>query len=107
MANSPADVHGHRSDLSDPGIASELATEAVRDIQNAASDTARRLAEGASDAADQIASTAQAAYAHPAEFADFSVRSLRRYARHKPFEAMTVAAGLAFAFGALWGLGRR
>jgi hypothetical protein len=35
------------------------------------------------------------------------LESYKRYALAKPFEAMAVAAGAAFIFGALWGVRRR
>ncbi len=65
------------------------------------------LMEGASNAADQISKSAKAAYEHPAEYAQVSWRSYKRYAKAKPLEALTIAAGAAFVFGALWEIRRR
>lgn len=105
MAKNYVSTYGKAPD--DPGVASELAAEAIGEAKAYVSDAADTLKEGASNAADQISRSAKAAYEHPAEYAELSWRSYKRYAQNKPIEAITVAAGAAFVFGALWGIGKR
>lgn len=107
MANNNVNAEVKHPDLSDPGIASELADEAVADAKEVVNEAAERIKDGAANAADQIERSARAAYEHPTAYAEFSLRSFKRYARAKPIEAIVVAAGFAFAFGALWGIARR
>lgn len=101
------DETGRKPGLTDPGIESELAVEAMNEVKDAAVETARQVRDGSVAVAEDLAATSRAAYEHPVEFAEFSVRSFRRYARNNPLEAMAIVGGLAFAFGALWGMGRR
>jgi ElaB/YqjD/DUF883 family membrane-anchored ribosome-binding protein len=105
MARDYASTYGLKPN--DPGITSELAFEAIDDAKKLVAETAHKVRTGASDAAEQISRSAKAAYEHPAEYAELSWRSYKRYAQTKPLEAVAVAAGTAFVFGALWGLGRR
>lgn len=106
MANGEVES-GRQPNLSDPGIASELASEAGHELKDAAAEAAKRIRDGTIAAAEEAVATSRAAYEHPVEFAEFSVRSFRRYARTNPFGAMAAVGGAAFVFGALWGLGRR
>ena len=91
----------------DPGIVEELKQEAVEDTAEVATDAALKVAAGAKTIAEEAPKTFNAAMEHPVKFGEFSIRSLDRYIRHKPWEAMTLFAGFAFLFGSLWGIGRR
>jgi ElaB/YqjD/DUF883 family membrane-anchored ribosome-binding protein len=94
-------------DLSDPaGIASEIGQEAVSDAKSIAKETAEQIAETASATADEISRTAGAAYEHPAAFAEYTIRATKRFVRNNPFEALMIAGGVAFIFGALTQIGR-
>lgn len=105
MAKDYASTYGRTPTKSDS--TSDLASEAINNAKKLASETADKVKEGASAAADQITRSAKAAYDHPAEYAELSWRSYKRYAQNKPLEALTVAAGAAFFIGALWAVGKR
>lgn len=88
----------------DPGILEELKQEAVEDTANAVTDAALKVAAGAKNIVDEAPKAYEAAVEHPIKYGQFTLRSLERYIQHKPFEAMTIFAGLAFALGSFWGL---
>lgn len=102
MAKDYVSVYGRRPD--DPGITAPLPSEASGDFDT---ETAKMLMEGAPSATEHFARSAQASYDYPPKYLQVSWRSHQRYALAKPLEALTIAAGVAFVFGALWGIRRR
>jgi ElaB/YqjD/DUF883 family membrane-anchored ribosome-binding protein len=94
-------------DLSDPsGIASEIGQEAISDAKDLANEAVDQIAETARATADDISRTAGAAYEQPAAFAVYTIRATKRFVRNNPFEALMIAGGVAFIFGALTQIGR-
>ncbi len=91
----------------DPGIIEEMKQEVVEDVANATTDAALHVAAGTKNIAEEIPKAYHAAVEHPVEFSQFTIRSIERYIRHNPFEAVAVFAGFAFALGGVWGLARR
>lgn len=95
-------------DLTDPaGILDELKDEAVEDAAEITTEAAQKLSAGAANLAEETQKSFRAAVENPSKFGEFTLRSLERYIRLNPFEAVTVFAGFAFAIGGLWGLRRR
>jgi ElaB/YqjD/DUF883 family membrane-anchored ribosome-binding protein len=108
MANNYANAaSANPKSTSDPGVFEELKQEAVEDVAEAATDAALKVAAGAKNIAERVPKAYHAAVEHPVEFSRFTVRSLERYIRHHPFEAMTIFSGFAFAVGGLWGLAQQ
>lgn len=103
-----SDVQGAKpKDLSDPGIAQELAAEAAEDIQTTVYETADQIATKAGRAAETISQTAKAAYDHPVEFSEYAYRSAMRFTQRRPLDALLIAGGVAFVLGALSQVGKR
>jgi|GEM_PF-4109724 len=88
----------------------------VRTFENAAEDTSRQsqqqggytdramdaARDTASDAVDRVTAVAREAMADPQRFARTTVDDVTRYTQEKPLQALGIAAGIAFIFGALW-----
>lgn len=94
-------------DLSDPGVAQEIAAEAAEDIQTTVYETADEIATKAGRAAETISQTAKAAYDHPVEFSEYAYRSAMKFTQRRPLDALLIAGGVAFVLGALSQVGKR